>query len=273
MTPEEGVVEAKKVGATLTGVALQSAKYGEGLPDRLQAPVRPLPFLYESTGVVTRFTNGLDPEPRGRGVVAFHQPRTLAEWVSPAPIGAPTGGVGEERAGQRLLPEDRLQDDRGHAGGPAGVLPAGRGDGGHDRHRDGHQAAGDRALPAGGQGPQLRRAEEGARRAGGRMLADVVTLVRNAIRADDELAPYRERVEERYAAWLAGQQAGGRRFTAEQRQWLEAIKAHVAANLTIGRDDFDYVPFAQRGGLGKVYQLFGEELDGLLAELNEVLAA
>jgi type I restriction enzyme R subunit len=33
---------------------------------------------------------------------------------------------------------------------------------------------------------------------------------------------------------------------------------------------FDYAPFAQRGGAGKVYQVFGEELDGLLEELNEV---
>jgi type I restriction enzyme, R subunit len=111
------------------------------------------------------------------------------------------------------------------------------------------------------------------RGSGGRMLTDVVTLVRYAIRADDELAPYRERVEERYAAWLAAQEADGRRFTAGQRQWLAAIKDHVAASLTIGRDDFDYAPFAQRGGLGRVYQLFGAELDGLLEELNEVLAA
>ena len=38
-------------------------------------------------------------------------------------------------------------------------------------------------------------------------------------------------------------------------------------------DDFEYVPFAQKGGAGKVYQLFGERLPGLLEELNEVLAA
>ena len=31
-----------------------------------QAPGAPLPFLYESTGVETRFTNRLDPEPRSR---------------------------------------------------------------------------------------------------------------------------------------------------------------------------------------------------------------
>jgi len=77
-----GVIEAKKVGATLTGVELQSARYSKGLPDSLPAWHRPLPFLYESTGVETHFTNGLDPDPRARNVFAFHQPETLHTWLS-----------------------------------------------------------------------------------------------------------------------------------------------------------------------------------------------
>ena len=47
----------------------------------------------------------------------------------------------------------------------------------------------------------------------------------------------------------------------------------MVANLSIERDDFAYVLFAQEGGIGKVYQLFGEELWGMLEDLNEVLAA
>ena len=76
-----GVVEAKPEGHTLTGVEAQSEKYGGGLPANLPFFVRLLPFLYESTGVETRFTNGLDPEPRSRAVFAFHSPETLAEWL------------------------------------------------------------------------------------------------------------------------------------------------------------------------------------------------
>jgi len=34
-----------------------------------------------------------------------------------------------------------------------------------------------------------------------------------------------------------------------------------------------YAPFAQAGGLGKVYQLFGDELNTIIDELNEALAA
>jgi type I restriction enzyme R subunit len=77
-----GVIEAKKAGATLTGVEPQSSRYSKGLPESLPAWRRPLPFLYESTGLETHFTNGLDPEPRARQVFAFHRPDCLAQWLS-----------------------------------------------------------------------------------------------------------------------------------------------------------------------------------------------
>jgi type I restriction enzyme R subunit len=80
-----GVIEAKKVGETLTGVEAKSAKYREGKPGALPMARVPLPFAYESTGVETRFTNGLDPEPRSRPVFAFHRPETLAERLAQAP--------------------------------------------------------------------------------------------------------------------------------------------------------------------------------------------
>jgi type I restriction enzyme R subunit len=76
-----GAVEAKAEG-TLTGVEAQSAKYAAGLPDNLPAHWHPLPFLFESNGSVTFFTNGLDPVPRSRQVFNFARPETLAEWVA-----------------------------------------------------------------------------------------------------------------------------------------------------------------------------------------------
>lgn len=111
------------------------------------------------------------------------------------------------------------------------------------------------------------------RGAGGKVLADIVSLVRFALHQDGELRPFRDQVNERFAQWMAGQQANGRRFTDEQRQWLEAMRDHIAASLTIGVDDFEYVPFVQRGGLGKAQQVFGDQLRPLLNELNEALAA
>ncbi len=76
-----GAIEAKKQGVSLSGIEAQSKKYSEGLPKRLSTPFPFLPFLYESTGVETFFTNDLDPKPRSRRVFAFHWPETLAEWV------------------------------------------------------------------------------------------------------------------------------------------------------------------------------------------------
>ncbi len=75
-----GVIEAKPEGTTLVEVEHQSGKYVEGLPDWMKPPVYPLPFIYESTGAETRFTNGYDPEARSRRVFTFHRPETLAEW-------------------------------------------------------------------------------------------------------------------------------------------------------------------------------------------------
>lgn len=112
------------------------------------------------------------------------------------------------------------------------------------------------------------------RGSGGKVLADIVSLVRFALHQEGELAPYQEKVNERFAAWLAKQESNGRKFTDEQRQWLEAIRDHIATSISIEPDDFEeYVPFNQRGGLGKATQLFGKELQPILNELNETLAA
>lgn len=76
-----GIIEAKREGETLSGVAEQSASYGENLPDFLNV-TGTLPFLYESTGVETYFRDERDPEPRSRRVFAFHQPSTLVDWIA-----------------------------------------------------------------------------------------------------------------------------------------------------------------------------------------------
>ena len=62
-------------------------------------------------------------------------------------------------------------------------------------------------------------------------------------------------------------------FTDDQLGWLQLIRDHIATSLALEQEDFDYSPFAQRGGLGKAHKLFGEQLPKLLDELNEVLAA
>jgi type I restriction enzyme R subunit len=87
---------------------------------------------------------------------------------------------------------------------------------------------------------------------------------------ENELVPYPERVAANFKAWLAQQ---GSAFTSEQIHWLEMIRDHIAANLGINLDDFEYAPFNKEGGLGRVHQLFGEALPEVLASLNGALAA
>ena len=74
-----GVVEAKKEGTPLSGVATQSRKYLDGLPAHVQSVGMPLPFAYESTGIETVFWDVRDPDYRSRRVFSFHRPGTLID--------------------------------------------------------------------------------------------------------------------------------------------------------------------------------------------------
>ncbi|MEH0984691.1 type I restriction endonuclease subunit R [Micromonospora sp. CPCC 205556] len=83
-----GVIEAKPVGTPLSGVEWQSARYAEGLPDKVRLKALTidgrLPFVFEASGSETHFTNGFDPQPRARRIFAFPQPGTLARILREA---------------------------------------------------------------------------------------------------------------------------------------------------------------------------------------------
>ena len=106
-----------------------------------------------------------------------------------------------------------------------------------------------------------------------RLLTDVVSLVRFALHKDEELVPFGGLVRDRFDHWMAQQRNRGRDFTPEQVRWLEMMCDHIATSLEINVDDFDLAPFAEEGGLGRVTQVFGEELSVVLEALNKELAA
>ena len=116
-------------------------------------------------------------------------------------------------------------------------------------------------------------AEPGAVKGQAQSLVDLIALVRHALHPDAQVLPLAEEIDQRYREWLAEKDPTGERFNYEQREWLDMIRDHIATSLAIEREDFDDAPFAQKGGLGKVYALFGEKLEPLLQELNERLAA
>jgi type I restriction enzyme, R subunit len=105
-----------------------------------------------------------------------------------------------------------------------------------------------------------------------RTLTDLVSLVRHAVQLDDELIPYPERVRQRYAEWLAAQEAAGQSFTEEQRWWLDQIAEAIGLNLNVTLDDFQTGALRDRGGIVAARQLFGPELRVLVEEMNETLA-
>ena len=63
----------------LTQVEDQSTEYAQAKLKYLNND--PLPFVYESTGEVTRFTDYRDEKPRSRPVFSFHKPETFREWM------------------------------------------------------------------------------------------------------------------------------------------------------------------------------------------------
>jgi type I restriction enzyme R subunit len=78
-----GVIEAKPKdwGHKITTVEEQSAGYAAAKLKWVNNN-EPLPYIYQSTGVITRFTDGRDPRPRSREVFTFHRPETMADWLS-----------------------------------------------------------------------------------------------------------------------------------------------------------------------------------------------
>jgi type I restriction enzyme R subunit len=108
---------------------------------------------------------------------------------------------------------------------------------------------------------------------GGKQLVDVIALVRHAIDPNADLVPVGLTVQERYDKWLKDKADAGVTFSAEQRQWLDAIRDHIASSLRVEPDDFADGDFYRMGGLGKAHAVFGDQLPVLMEELNQCLAA
>ncbi len=105
------------------------------------------------------------------------------------------------------------------------------------------------------------------------LLADIISLVRFGLEKIDLLVPHQDIIEQRFGDWVEDQEKAGNTYTPEQLEWLKMIKDHIATSMEITVDDFDNVPFYEKGGVMKVYNLFGDRFNTILDEMNEVLAA
>lgn len=104
-------------------------------------------------------------------------------------------------------------------------------------------------------------------------LTAIVSLIRKISGLDSTLTSYDKIVDKNFQDWVFKKQAGATKFNEEQMQWLRMIKDYVANSFHIDKDDFDLNPFNAQGGLGKMWQLFGDKTDEIINELNEALAA
>ncbi len=106
-----------------------------------------------------------------------------------------------------------------------------------------------------------------------RTLTDLVSLVRFTTGVEDELIPYADRVNEKYAAWLAQQELAGVTFTDAERWWLDNMVEVIANSAGIRTEDLDDAPFHERGGTEGALRDLGDRAAELIDELNAELTA
>jgi type I restriction enzyme R subunit len=104
-------------------------------------------------------------------------------------------------------------------------------------------------------------------------LIALVSLIRKISGIDESLTVYDKTVDLNFQQWVFTKQAGTLKFNEEQMQWLRMIKDYIASSFHVEQDDFELDPFNKQGGLGRMWQLFGDNTDEIISELNEVLAA
>ncbi len=104
-----------------------------------------------------------------------------------------------------------------------------------------------------------------------KLLTNIIALVRFALKETMILEPFEDTIDKRFQEWLVDQQIIVEGFTQEQLEWLDMIKEHIKTSISMDKEDFQEVPFNLKGGIYKAYEVFGEKLEGLVVELNEVL--
>ena len=99
-------------------------------------------------------------------------------------------------------------------------------------------------------------------------LVDVISMVKHAAREEEPLLTAEERVGRALDRLAEGEQ-----FNPEQQRWLDRIREHLIANLSIDQDDFENVPVLQSAGGWSNAQRAFPGLPELLRKCNEAVAA
>lgn len=113
---------------------------------------------------------------------------------------------------------------------------------------------------------KLQRAFEASKH---KALVDIISMVKTAAGESSTLLTSEERVDTAIAKVLSG-----RSMTEAQSKWMGRIRELLVANLSIERDDFDYIPIlSDPGGWGRANKDFNGELILMIRDLNRELVA
>ena len=104
-------------------------------------------------------------------------------------------------------------------------------------------------------------------------ITDLISIIRFEMGYGNDLTPFADRVNYNFMQWTLKRNAGAIHFTEEQMEWLRLIKEHIITSLSIEPEDLDLSPFDHKGGLGRFYDVFGDEYEEILNEMNIELVA
>ncbi|KAM3106399.1 type I restriction-modification enzyme R subunit C-terminal domain-containing protein [Phormidesmis sp. 146-33] len=103
-------------------------------------------------------------------------------------------------------------------------------------------------------------------------LVALVALIRRVVGIDSTLTSYETTVNRNFQEWVFGKQAGALKFSEVQMEWLRMVKDYLATSFHLEVGDLEYEPFGM-GGTVRMYELFGDEMESIIEELNESMAA
>ena len=105
-------------------------------------------------------------------------------------------------------------------------------------------------------------------------LMDIISIIRYELGQIDTLSPFDSSVRHKFKEWVFKKNSEQQqKFTDEQVEWLQMIRDHICMSSSIETDDLELPPFEAKGGLGKFYQLFGNQYLNIITELNVALVA
>lgn len=93
--------------------------------------------------------------------------------------------------------------------------------------------------------------------------ASIIGFVRQAA-IGDPLTPYEDRVRSAMRTIIAS-----RPWTEPQKRWLKRIGEQIEKEVVVDREAMDKEPFIADGGFNRLNKVFGGELEGILAGINE----